>query len=138
MQWKTCSIQLRGFAKGRVITLFGCGGDRDPIKRPLMGNIAARLSDYVIVTSDNPRTEEPAAIIRDILAGMQDTKIPFSVIENRPEAIRFAMDHALPDDIVVLAGKGHEDYQIIGREKRHMDEREIVAAYLANAGSKND
>ncbi|WP_084233552.1 UDP-N-acetylmuramoyl-L-alanyl-D-glutamate--2,6-diaminopimelate ligase [Papillibacter cinnamivorans] len=128
---------VKGFARGRVVALFGCGGDRDPIKRPIMGNIAAELADFVIVTSDNPRTEEPGAIIRDILKGMEETKTPHIVIENRPEAIRYAMDHALPDDIVVLAGKGHEDYQIIGKEKHHLDEREVIAAHLAEQQGKN-
>ena len=119
----------RGFAKGRVVVLLGCGGDRDRTKRPLMGAIAARLADFVIVTSDNPRTEEPGAIIADITAGMVGTETEYVVVENRIEAIHYAMDHALPGDVILLAGKGHETYQIIGREKRHLDEREIVAEY---------
>lgn len=120
---------VRGFAKGRVVALFGCGGDRDRTKRPEMGAIAAEKADFVIVTSDNPRTEEPGAIIRDILAGMTDTATPYVVIENRVTAIHYAMDNARPGDVIVLAGKGHETYQIIGHEKRHLDEREVVAAY---------
>ncbi len=120
----------RSFAEGRVVILFGCGGDRDKTKRPLMGEIATNLADYVIVTSDNPRTEVPGDIIKDILAGMKDTKTPYSVIENRREAIHFALDNALPGDVIILAGKGHETYQIIGKEKIHMDEREIVADYF--------
>lgn len=127
---------VRGFARGRVVALFGCGGDRDAGKRPIMGGIAARLADFVIVTSDNPRTEQPDAIIRDILAGMKDTRTPYEVIESRPDAIRYAMDHARPGDVIVLAGKGHEDYQIIGREKHHLDEREIVAAHLLEKSGK--
>ena len=122
---------VRGFAQGRVVVLFGCGGDRDRAKRPLMGAIAARLADFVIVTSDNPRTEEPGAIIQDILAGMAGTDTEYAVVENRVEAIRYAMDHAQPEDVVILAGKGHETYQIVGHEKRHLDEREIVADYDA-------
>ena len=122
---------VRGFARGRVAVLFGCGGDRDRTKRPLMGAIAARLADFVIVTSDNPRTEEPGAIIQDILAGMAGTDTEYAVVENRVEAIRYAMDHAQPEDVVILAGKGHETYQIVGHEKRHLDEREIVADYDA-------
>ncbi len=122
---------VKGFAKGRVVTLFGCGGDRDPIKRPIMGKIAAELSDFVIVTSDNPRTEVPSAIIDDILKGMQDTKTPYTVIENRKEAIGWAVQNAQKRDIIILAGKGHETYQIIGREKSHFDEREIVAEFLS-------
>ena len=119
----------RGFAKGRVVVLFGCGGDRDRTKRPKMGAIAGRLADFVIVTSDNPRTEVPGEIIRDILEGMKDVPAPYVVVEDRIEAIHYAMDHAEPDDVVILAGKGHETYQIVGKEKRHMDEREIVADY---------
>ncbi len=122
---------VRGIARGRVVTLFGCGGDRDSRKRPIMGSIAAEKSDFVIVTSDNPRTEEPGAIINDILQGMQDTKTPYVVIENRREAIGWAIKNAQPRDIIILAGKGHETYQILGREKVHFDEREVVAEYLA-------
>lgn len=121
---------VRGFAKGRVIALFGCGGDRDKTKRPIMGGIAARLADAVIVTSDNPRTESPSAIIADIVDGMIGTETPYVVIESRIEAIRFAMDNAMSGDVIVLAGKGHETYQIIGRDKHHLDEREVVAEYL--------
>lgn len=121
---------VRGFAKGRVVALFGCGGDRDRTKRPLMGEIAAQLADFVIVTSDNPRTEEPKGIIQDILAGMYRSQTPHIVVENRVEAIHYAMDHAQKDDVIVLMGKGHETYQIIGTEKYHLDEREIVAEHL--------
>lgn len=116
---------------GRVVTLFGCGGDRDAAKRPMMGEIAARLSDFVIVTSDNPRTEDPDKIIEDILAGMKNTKTPFKVIQNRKEAIGWAIEHAQPNDIIVLAGKGHETYQILGKEKIQFDEREIVKEFLS-------
>ena len=122
---------VRGFAKGRVIALFGCGGDRDKTKRPIMGRIAAQLADFVVVTSDNPRTESPSAIIADIVDGMIGTETPYVVLESRTEAIRFAMDHAAAGDVIVLAGKGHETYQVIGRENHHLDEREVVAEYLA-------
>ena len=121
---------VRDFCKGRLIAVFGCGGDRDRTKRPIMGKIAAKLADYVIVTSDNPRTEEPMAIIDEILAGMKDTKTPYTVEENRRKAIRLAMAEAKKDDIIVLAGKGHETYQILGRKKTHLDEREEVASAL--------
>ena len=121
---------VRGSATGRVITLFGCGGDRDSTKRPLMGEIAGKYSDFVIVTSDNPRTEKPDAIITDILEGMKLTKAPYEVIENRKEAIFWSLENAKPGDVVILAGKGHEDYQVIGKEKFHFDEREIVAEYF--------
>ena len=123
---------VRGFAKGRVVALFGCGGDRDRTKRPKMGAIAAALSDFRIVTSDNPRTEEPQAIIDDILEGMKDTKTPTRVIVDRPEAIRWALAHARKEDIIVLMGKGHETYQEVNHVKHHMDEREIVADYFAD------
>lgn len=121
---------VRDFCKGRLIAVFGCGGDRDRSKRPIMGQIAVQLADLVIVTSDNPRTEEPAAIINDILAGVEGTKTPYRVEENRRKAIRLAMQLAQKDDVIVLAGKGHETYQIIGTEKTHLDEREEVAAAL--------
>ena len=120
---------VRGFAKGRVVALLGCGGDRDKTKRPKMGAAAAALADLVIVTSDNPRTEDPRGIIQDILAGMYRSQTPHIVVEDRAAAIVYAMDHAQKDDVIVLMGKGHETYQIVGAEKRHMDEREIVAAH---------
>ncbi len=122
---------LKACCDGRLVTLFGCGGDRDKTKRPLMGKIAAELSDYVVITSDNPRTEDPAAIIDDIVAGLADTKTPYTVIENRVEAIRWALAHANPGDTILLAGKGHETYQILGTRTIHLDEREVIAAALA-------
>ncbi|MCF2670986.1 UDP-N-acetylmuramoyl-L-alanyl-D-glutamate--2,6-diaminopimelate ligase [Butyricicoccus pullicaecorum] len=121
---------VQGFAKGRVIAVFGCGGDRDRTKRPIMGRIAAELADYCIVTSDNPRTEEPQAIIDEILTGMQDAKVPVEAICDRPSAIHHAMDIAQAGDVIVLMGKGHETYQEINHVKHHMDEREIVQDYF--------
>ena len=121
---------VREFARGRVIAVFGCGGDRDPIKRPIMGKIAADLADLVVVTSDNPRTEDPMAIIDQILVGIPKDQTPTTVIENRRQAIRWTMDNAQAGDVIVLAGKGHETYQEIGHEKFHLDEREEVAAHL--------
>ncbi len=121
---------VRGFAKGRTVALFGCGGDRDKAKRPKMGRAAAENADFLVVTTDNPRTERPADIIADILPGLAGTGTPYEVIEDRVEAIRWALDHAEAGDVVVLCGKGHETYQEVGHEKRHMDEREIVADYL--------
>ena len=118
---------LRPVTRGRLIVLFGCGGDRDRGKRPIMGKIASDNADLVIVTSDNPRTEEPMDIIREILPGVKAGRTPYKVICDRPEAIRWAIDNARPGDVILLAGKGHEDYQVIGHEKHHMDEREIVA-----------
>ena len=116
--------------KNRLITVFGCGGDRDKTKRSKMGAIAAALSDYVIVTSDNPRSEEPMDIINDILEGMKCSKAKFETIENRTEAIKRAIKIAEKDDIIVLAGKGHETYQILKTGTIHLDEREIVTEAL--------
>lgn len=121
---------VSGFAKGRVVALFGCGGDRDKGKRPIMGKIAAENADFVVVTSDNPRSEDPEAIIKDILAGMEGTKTPYAVVPNRREAIEYAITHAKKNDVIVLAGKGHEDYQILSTGRIHFDEREVVAEIL--------
>ena len=123
---------VRGFCKGRLIAVFGCGGDRDPIKRPIMGAIGVKLADHTIITSDNPRTEEPMAIIRDITANLDEGS--WEIIEDRRKAIRYAMDIAKKDDIIVLAGKGHETYQEINGVKYHLDEREEVAAHLLEMG----
>ena len=120
---------VRGYAKGRVIGLFGCGGDRDRAKRPLMGKAAAQGCDLSIVTSDNPRSEDPQAIIDDILTGM-DGKAKYKVIPERREAIAWAVRNAAKDDIIVLMGKGQETYQEIGGQKLHLDEREEVAKAL--------
>lgn len=117
---------IRDFASKRVITLFGCGGDRDKTKRPQMGKIAGELSDFCIVTSDNPRSEEPGDIIKDILVGIDETDCEYEVIENRFEAIEFALDSAKAGDIILLAGKGHETYQILKDRTIVFDEREIV------------
>ncbi len=121
---------IKGFSKGRIITVFGCGGDRDKSKRAEMGRIAGELSNMAVVTSDNPRTENPLLIINDILAGMDKTKSKLAIIENRRQAIEFALSKARRGDVVLLAGKGHETYQIIGNEKIHFDEREIIKEYF--------
>ena len=121
---------VKGFVRGRTIALFGCGGDRDRTKRPKMGKIAAEIADFVVVTTDNPRTEKPGDIIADILPGMEGSDTPYVVVEDRVEAIHWAMDHAEPGDVIVLCGKGHETYQEVNHVKHHMDEREIVADYL--------
>lgn len=118
--------------QGRLVCLFGCGGDRDATKRPIMGSVAARLSDFVIVTSDNPRSEEPMKIIDDIVSGMKDSKTAYKIIENRIEAINYAIENAESNDIIILAGKGHEDYQILSTGKIHLDEREVVAEALSH------
>ena len=124
---------VKGFCKGRVIAVFGCGGDRDPIKRPIMGRIGVTESDFAIITSDNPRTEDPMAIIEDILKGVSEEMGDYIVVPERRNAIRYAMDIAKKDDIIILAGKGHETYQEICGVKYHLDEREEVAAHLAES-----
>ena len=123
---------VRDFTAGRVICPFGCGGDRDRTKRPQMGAIAGSLADVAVVTSDNPRTEEPEAIIRDILPGLEGTAAEVVVEPDRRAAIRRALSLAKPGDTVVLAGKGHETYQEVGTQVLHLDEREEVAAYFAS------
>lgn len=122
---------VKGFAKGKVIAVFGCGGDRDKTKRPLMAKASAKYADLCIITSDNPRTEQPCDIISDILVGMKDAKCPYETIEDRRQAIVYALDIANTDDIIVLMGKGHETYQEINHVKHHLDEREEVAKYFA-------
>ncbi|MEC0090176.1 UDP-N-acetylmuramoyl-L-alanyl-D-glutamate--2,6-diaminopimelate ligase [Paenibacillus macquariensis] len=117
------------FAVGRVLTVFGCGGDRDKTKRPIMGKIAAKYSDVVFVTSDNPRTEDPESILKDIEQGLIDDQVPqenYLLIEDRRVAIQKAIDMASPEDVVLIAGKGHETYQLIGQTTHDFDDR-IVA-----------
>ena len=121
---------VRETTKGRLIALFGCGGARDHSKRPIMGEIAGRLADFCIITSDNPRNEKPMDIIHAIEAGMKTTRCEYMVIENRREAIRFALQSARPNDVVVLAGKGHETYQEINGVKHPFDEKVIVSELL--------
>lgn len=121
---------LKEIAKGRVVTVFGCGGDRDRTKRPKMGRIAAELSDFCVVTSDNPRSENPSEIIKDILEGMVGIDTPYEVVEQRRDAIEYAIRNAKKDDIILLAGKGHETYQILPTGTIHFDEREVVAEIL--------
>lgn len=120
----------RPFIRGRAICVFGCGGDRDRTKRPLMGKIAAELADVAVLTSDNPRTEDPQQILQDVLAGIPTAAEPL-VVADRAEAIRAAIDLARPGDGVLIAGKGHEDYQILGTQKIHFDDREQARAALS-------
>ena len=122
-------MTARDFTAGRLICLFGCGGDRDSLKRPIMGAVAQELADLVIVTSDNPRSEPPEAIIQDILAGM-DLDGNVQVEPDRRQAIALALEQARPGDVVVLAGKGHETYQEIDGVQYHLDEREVVAEWF--------
>lgn len=121
---------LREVAQRRIITVFGCGGDRDRTKRPKMGAIVGALADVAVVTSDNPRSEDPDAIIAEILSGMQGCRAKVQAISDRTQAIRYALSIAKKDDVVLLAGKGHETYQILQSGKIHYDEREVVASIL--------
>ena len=119
----------RPFISGQMICVFGCGGDRDRTKRPLMGEIVARLADVVVVTSDNPRTEEPNHILKDVLEGIPSSITPIVNVD-RALAIQEAILAAKPGDGILIAGKGHEDYQIIGTEKIHFDDREQARSAL--------
>ena len=122
---------IKSSAKGKVKCLFGCGGNRDATKRPLMAAAAADNADFLIVTSDNPRNEDPEKIIKDVLKGLKGKDTPYITICDRREAIHWAVKNAEKDDVIVLAGKGHEDYQILaGGKKIHFDEREVVAEAL--------
>ena len=125
---------IREFTRGRLICLFGCGGGRDKEKRPIMGEISGRLADFSILTSDNPRLEQPMDILNAIEAGIKPTGAPYVVIENRREAIRYAMQMGKPGDVIVLAGKGHETYQDIGGQKLPFDEKVVVRELLHEMG----
>ncbi len=120
----------KDLADGRIITVFGCGGDRDKTKRQPMGEVAGRNSDLVIATSDNPRTENPLQILAEIEVGLKDTNCPYQIIPDRREAIHQAIAKAKPNDVVLICGKGHETYQIIGNDKFHFDDREIAKEAL--------
>lgn len=117
---------VKEFAKNNIITVFGCGGDRDRGKRPMMGEIAGRLSDYCMITSDNPRSEEPNAIMKDIEVGIKDTKCTYEMIVDRKEAIKKAIEISKKGDVILIAGKGHETYQIIGDETIDFDDRKVT------------
>lgn len=121
---------IKPLCKGRLVVLFGCGGNRDKRKRPLMGTVAAKYSDYVIITSDNPRDENPKMIIDDIIPGIHNTETTYKIILNREYAIEHVIKTHLPNDVVVLLGKGHEKSQIIGKQFRHFDERKIIKEAL--------
>lgn len=122
---------IRQFTRGRLICVFGCGGGRDKEKRPIMGEISGRLADFSVLTSDNPRLEDPMDILCAIEEGIKRTTGPYVVIENRREAIRYAMQMGQPGDVIVLAGKGHETYQDIGGQKHPFDEKVVVREILA-------
>ena len=118
----------------RILTLFGCGGDRDRAKRPLMGKAAAEGSDFVVLTSDNPRSEDPLAIINDALVGLRRYDTPHLLEPDRAKAIRAILAAAKPGDAVILAGKGHETYQIFRGQTLHFDDREVARTALAEMG----
>ena len=125
-------LTARDFTAGRLICLFGCGGDRDRGKRPIMGSVVEELADLAVVTSDNPTTEDPMAIIQDILGGMDPQNGAVHIEPNRPKAIAWALSQGQPGDVIVLAGKGHETGQEINGVQYPLDEREVVADYFAN------
>ena len=127
---------VRSYTKGRVISVFGCGGDRDTRKRPIMGEISGKIADYTIITSDNPRTENPEAIVKEIEEGIKKTKGKYEVIVDRIEAITKAIQMANKTDIIVLAGKGHEPYQEINGVKHPFDERIIVNDIISKINKK--
>jgi UDP-N-acetylmuramoyl-L-alanyl-D-glutamate--2,6-diaminopimelate ligase len=126
----------REITSRKLIVIFGCGGDRDRTKRPLMGEAAGRGADHVVVTSDNPRSEDPAAIIREIEDGLKQTGAPYDVVPDRRDAIRAGLAMALPGDTVVIAGKGHETYQTVGQQTFPFDDRAVARELLheLNAG----
>ena len=121
---------VKDYAPGRVVSVFGCGGDRDKTKRPMMGEISGRIASFTIITSDNPRTEDPEAIVNDIEEGIRKSGGSYIRIVDRREAIKYALNNALADDVIVLAGKGHETYQTFKDKTIHFDEREVVAEIL--------
>lgn len=123
---------VKSYTRGRVICVFGCGGDRDSAKREVMGEISGRIADYTIITSDNPRTEDPQKIVEQIEVGIKKTKGKYTIIVDRMEAIKKAIKIADKKDIVVLAGKGHEPYQEINNVKYPFDERIIVNNIIQN------
>lgn len=125
-------LTAKEFAKGDVYVVVGCGGDRDRSKRPLMAQIAVKYGDHVLFTSDNPRTEDPEAILSDMVAGVKDSPAIYEVVVSRDQAISEAINRAKKDDVILIAGKGHETYQQIGLEKHHFDDREIAAAAIKN------
>lgn len=137
MSLESLLTTLKEYEPGRLVCLFGCGGNRAKSRRYEMGEVSSRLADLTVVTSDNPRTEEPMDIINDILVGVKKADGKYVTIPDRKEAIAYCIQNALDGDIIVLAGKGHEDYQEINGIKYHMDERELIAEILEEMGTKN-
>ena len=124
-------------AKGRIICVFGCGGNRDTFKRSVMGELSGKYSNFTIITTDNPRNEKPADIIKQIEEGIKKTNGLYKIIEDRKEAIRFAMRIAWKNDIVLILGKGHETYQIVSGVKNHFDDREVAKEIALEMPDKN-
>ena len=131
MALESLLTSIREYNPGRIVTLFGCGGNRSKLRRYEMGEVSGRLSDFTIITSDNPRFEEPADIMKDIETGIKKTDGKYIMIEDRKEAIKYAIEHGQKGDVIILAGKGHEDYQEIKGKKYPMDERVLIADILA-------
>ena len=127
---------VKTYTKGKVICLFGCGGDRDKTKRPIMGEIAGKIADYTIITSDNPRKEDPQEIVSQIEEGIKKTNGKYTCIVDRVEAMEHAVQIANKNDIIILAGKGHETYQIIGDKKKPFDEKEIIKKIIDSQAKK--
>lgn len=125
---------VRTFTEGKLTIVFGCGGDRDSTKRPIMGRVAGELADFCVVTSDNPRTENPSDIIKMVEKGVKESGCDYTVIESRKDAIAYALDNGKKGDVIVLAGKGHETYQILNTGTIHFDEREVVREILSSRG----
>ncbi|HMT09729.1 MAG TPA: cyanophycin synthetase, partial [Pyrinomonadaceae bacterium] len=126
----------KSLTDGKIITIFGCGGDRDRTKREPMGRVAGSLSDIVVITSDNPRNEDPQRIIDEIEVGVKAESAEYLVVPDRREAIQKAVSMAASNDVVIIAGKGHENYQIIGTEKFHFDDSEVAAEALARLAAE--
>ena len=130
---KNVLAALKPYVKGRLITVFGCGGDRDKSKRPLMGEISGKLSDYTVITSDNPRNEDPEVIAKEIENGIKHISANYSIILSRKQAIKKALEIARAGDIVLIAGKGHEADQIIGDKRIKFNDKETAKTFLRNA-----
>ena len=131
MALESLLTSIREYNPGRIVTVFGCGGNRSKLRRYEMGEVSGKLSDFTIITSDNPRFEDPEAIMKDIETGIKKTDGKYIMIEDRKEAIKYAIEHGQKGDVIILAGKGHEDYQEIKGKKYPMDERVLIADILA-------
>ena len=134
MSLESLLLALREYHPKRLVALFGCGGNRSKVRRYEMGEVSSKLADFSIITSDNPRFEKPSDIINDILTGVKKANGSYIMIEDRSQAIRYALEHAQDGDVIVIAGKGHEDYQEICGVKHHFSDREVVEQHAAELG----